>query len=58
MASNSTLGTNMLGYFYDYRQHFVERTAPLGSNSKWPNPPGAKGFTPMSKRWTVKRTSG
>lgn len=38
-----------------YRQHLVEHAAHLGIVQR---APGARGFTPIPKRWAVKRTYG
>ncbi|MEU5116790.1 IS5 family transposase, partial [Streptomyces longwoodensis] len=42
-----------------YRQHLVEHAATLGIDMEiTQRKPGAKGFTPISKRWVVERTYG
>ncbi|MER5842790.1 IS5 family transposase [Streptomyces prasinus] len=42
-----------------YRKHFVEHAATLGIDLEiTARTPGARGFTPIPKRWTVKRTYG
>ncbi|WP_328883518.1 IS5 family transposase [Streptomyces sp. NBC_00299] len=42
-----------------YRKHFVEHAAALGIDLEIvQRTPGAKGFTPIPKRWTVERTYG
>ncbi|GHG32922.1 hypothetical protein Shyd_79670 [Streptomyces hydrogenans] len=42
-----------------YRQHLVEHAATLGINMEiTTRKPGTRGFTPIPKRWTVKRTYG
>lgn len=40
-----------------YLKHLVERAAPLGIDLEiGQRNPGTRGFTPISKRWTVERT--
>ncbi|MGP3776385.1 IS5 family transposase [Streptomyces sp. SDT5-1] len=42
-----------------YRKHFVEHAATLGIDLEIvQRPPGARGFTPIPKRWAVERTYG
>jgi transposase len=42
-----------------HRQHLVEHAAHLGIDMEIVQPtPGARGFTPLPKRWTVERTFG
>ena len=42
-----------------YRKHFVEHAATLGIDlENVQRKPGAKGFTPIPKRWAVERTYG
>ncbi len=42
-----------------HRKHFVEHAAALGIDLEIvQRPPGARGFTPIPKRWTVERTYG
>jgi transposase len=42
-----------------YRQHLVEHAATLGIDMEiTARTPGARGFTPIPKRWTVERTYG
>jgi transposase len=42
-----------------YRQHLVEHAATLGIDMEIvQRTPGARGFTPLPKRWTVERTYG
>lgn len=42
-----------------YRQHLVEHAATLGIDVEiTQRKPGARGFTPISKRWAVERTYG
>ncbi|MEV6782843.1 IS5 family transposase [Streptomyces sp. NPDC051098] len=42
-----------------YRKHFVEHAATLGIDLEIvQRKPGAKGFTPIPKRWAVERTDG
>ncbi|WP_330309838.1 MULTISPECIES: IS5 family transposase [unclassified Streptomyces] len=42
-----------------YRQHFVEHAATLGVDMEIVSrTPGARGFTPIPKRWAVERTYG
>ncbi|WP_053847072.1 IS5 family transposase [Streptomyces sp. NRRL B-24085] len=42
-----------------YRKHFVEHAAALGIDLEIvQRTPGARGFTPIPKRWTVERTYG
>ncbi|WP_369275912.1 IS5 family transposase [Streptomyces sp. R11] len=42
-----------------YRKHFVEHAAALGIDLEIvQRAPGARGFTPIPKRWTVERTYG
>ena len=42
-----------------YRKHFVEHAATLGIDLEIvQRTPGARGFTPIPKRWTVERTYG
>nr|WP_225991501.1 transposase [Actinomadura montaniterrae] len=42
-----------------YRQHPVEHAAALGIDMQIvQRPPGARGFTPLPRRWVVERTLG